>query len=60
MKIETAIEYLSDIINVYIDFIPVTRRTRQDIKEALYLSIGALKTIEDMKYGHRETKTRDN
>ena len=45
----TAMEYVSDIINVYLSFIPVTRRTQYEIKQALYLGIGALKTIDDMQ-----------
>ena len=48
MAIETAIEYLTDIANVYLQFIPVTDRTRKEIKKAIYLAISALKTIEDM------------
>jgi hypothetical protein len=49
MSIETAIEYISDIINAYLTFIPVSNTTKKDMKQALYLAISALKTIEDMK-----------
>lgn len=49
MTTETAMEYLHDIINVYLDFIPVSKDTKKNMKLALYLSIGALKTIDDMK-----------
>jgi len=49
MTNETAMEYLSDIMNVYLSFIPVTRRTQYEIKQALSLGIGALKTIHDME-----------
>lgn len=48
MSIETAIEYLSDLANTYINWLPVTRRTANEIKKAIYLAISALKTIEDM------------
>lgn len=44
----TAMEYLSDIMNVYLSFIPVTKQTQKEIKLALSLGIGALKTIDDM------------
>lgn len=43
-----AMEYLSDIMNVYLAYIPVSIRTQFEIKEALSLGIGALKTIDDM------------
>ena len=49
MSTETAMEYICDINNVYLQFIPVTETTRKEIKEALYLALGALKTIDDMK-----------
>ena len=49
MDIETAMEYISDIYNVYLQFIPVTETTRKSMKEALNLSLSALKTIQDMK-----------
>lgn len=49
MDIETAMEYISDIDNVYLHFIPVTETTRKSMKEALSLAIGALKTIHDME-----------
>lgn len=49
MRTETAMEYLHDLANVYLDFIPVSKDTKKDIKLALYLAIGALKTIDDMK-----------
>lgn len=49
MDIETAMEYISDIYNVYLQFIPVTETTRKSMKEALNLALGALKTIHDMK-----------
>jgi len=49
MDIETAMEYISDIYNVYLQFIPVTETTRKSMKEALSLGIGALKTIHDME-----------
>ena len=45
----TAMEYISDIHNVYLQFIPVTETTRKSMKEALSLAIGALKTIHDME-----------
>lgn len=48
MEIETAIEYLTDIINVYLEFLPLTKYTKQEVKKALYLAISALKTIDDM------------
>ena len=49
MEIETAIEYITDIINVYLEFLPLTKYTKQEVKKALYLAISALKTIDDMK-----------
>lgn len=49
METERAMEYICDINNVYLSFIPVTDTTKREIKEALYLALGALKTIEDMK-----------
>lgn len=49
MTIETAMEYLADLNNVYLDFIPVSKDTKKNMKLALYLAIGALKTIDDMK-----------
>ena len=49
MTTETAMEYLHDIINVYLDFIPVSKDTKKCMRLALYLAIGALKTIDDMK-----------
>ena len=49
MEIETAIEYLSDIANTYLSWLPVTRRTANEIKKAIYLAISALKTIDDMQ-----------
>lgn len=45
----TAMEYLSDIMNVYLAYIPVSVHTQFEIKEALSLAIGALKTIHDME-----------
>lgn len=57
----TAMEYLSDIMNVYLSFIPVTRRTQYEIKQALSLGIGALKTIDDMhKKGEQHDPPRTN
>lgn len=44
-----AMEYICDINNVYLSFIPVTDTTKREIKEALYLALGALKTINDME-----------
>lgn len=49
MDNNTAMEYLADIMNVYLPYIPVSVRIQFEIKEALSLGIGALKTIEDMK-----------
>ena len=49
MEIVRAMEYISDLKNVYLSFIPVTETTRNEIKLALSLALGALKTIEDMK-----------
>ena len=49
MNIETAMEYLADLNNVYLDFIPVSKDTKKNMKLALYLATGALKTIDDMK-----------
>ena len=49
MEIERAMEYICDLNNVYISFIPVTDTTKREIKEALYLALGALKTINDME-----------
>lgn len=59
---ETAMEYLSDIANFYLSFIPVNTETKAEIKKAIYLGIGALKTLQDMKcnsasvYGSSITK----
>ena len=49
MDTERAMEYICDINNVYLSFIPVTDTTKREIKEALYLALGALKTIHDME-----------
>lgn len=62
MSIEIAIEYLTDIINVYLVFLPLTKYTKQEVKKALYLAISALKTIDDMKtkgeeYGQATQRT---
>lgn len=48
MTIESAIEYLSDLANTYLTWIPVTKRTANELKKAIFLAISALKTIEDM------------
>ena len=49
MDTERAMEYICDINNGYLSFIPVTDTTKKEIKEALYLALGALKTISDME-----------
>lgn len=49
METERAMEYICDLNNVYLQFIPVTDTTKREIKEALYLALGALKTIHDME-----------
>lgn len=45
----TAMEYLADLMNVYLSFIPVTKQTQKEIRIALSHGISAIKTLEDMK-----------
>ncbi len=44
----TAMEYLFDLMNVYLPFIPVTKQTQKEMRIALSHGISAIKTIEDM------------
>ena len=44
-----AMEILHDIAHAYLDFFPLTKAGKEDIKSACNLGISALKTIEDMK-----------
>lgn len=54
MTNEQAMEYLHDVAYAYLDFLPLTKAGKDDIKRACNLGISALKTIEDMKGDNHE------
>lgn len=49
MTIDMAMEYISDLINVYVRYLPITDGHRKALIASLNLALGALKTIDDMQ-----------
>lgn len=49
MSITDAMEYINDLINVYLQYLPITDGHRKYLIAALNLALGALKTIDDMQ-----------
>ena len=47
MTPEVAIEYLFDIVNVYIEFMPLSKYSKAEVKKALYKAIDALRKEQE-------------
>lgn len=49
MSITDAMEYITDLINIYLNYLPISVGHKKALREALNLALGALKTIDDMQ-----------